>query len=320
MTNKNRARIAALAGLTAAAIALTACSGGAAAGTDTFGVSLNSLEYPMVVIMNDAMQETAADDDVALTTVDARNNTATEMSQIEDLITRKPSVIIMNPIDSESSQSAGARVNAADIPLVTMDNNFAEDADVDVVSYVGSDATESGRLQAKYLNEMLPDGGNIIYLVGIYGAPWTERRKEGFLEVLNDNITIVSEMEAKGSRAQAKSVTEDLLRRYSTPGEIDALVAINDEMGLGAISAIEESGRMDEFKVIIAADGSDPALDAVEAGKMTATIAQDPIAVGKTAIETARKVAAGESVERVIHIPQQIITADNVAKFRAEHR
>lgn len=316
MIKNRKLQLAGLAVGVASVLAVTGCSSGSAGPDATsIGVSLNSLEYPMVVIMNDSMTEAASTDDVSLSVVDARNTVATELSQVENLVAQKPKVIIMNPVDAESSQAAGRLVNQAGIPLVTIDNNFAKGSKVDVAGYVGSDATESGKLQADYINRAFPEGGNIIYLVGIYGAPWTERRMEGFYGELNSNIAVATETEAHGSRADAKTVMEDLLRRYSTTGEIDAVVAINDEMAIGALSAIQESGRLDEFKVIIGADGQDAALEAIAAGTLTASVAQDPELVGSTALDTALKVAKGESVEKINHIPQTVVTADNVKNY-----
>lgn len=323
MKSRSKALVAGMLSI-AVAVGLTACASGDAGGGDggggdadatSVGVSLNSLEYPMVVIMNDSMKAVAEEEGLNVTAVDARNDVATELAQIEDLITKRPDVIIVNPVDAESSAAAGRLVNEAGIPLVTFDNNFADDANVDVAGYVGSDATESGRLQAEWVNSVLPDGGNIIYLVGIYGAPWTERRMEGFYGELNSNIEVATETEANGSRADAKTVMEDLLRRYPNAGDIDAVVAINDEMAIGAISAIEEAGRLDQFPLIIGADGGDAALQAVEAGSLTATVAQDPELVGATALETAVKVAKGESVEKINHIKQTVVTKDNIADY-----
>jgi ABC-type sugar transport system substrate-binding protein len=307
----------ALAALAASALAFSGCAGAKTSTENgTIGVSLNSLEYPFIVTMNEAMNDEAISEDVRLITVDSRAKVATELSQIEDLLTQNVDVVVMDAVDAESSEAAGKRVNAADVPLILVDNRFAEDSDVDVVSYIGTDAMESGRLQAEYLNDQLPDGGKIIYLVGVYGAPWTENRKAGFFEVLNDNFEIATETEAKGSRADGKTVMEDLLRRYSTPGEIVALVAQNDEMAIGAISAIEEAGREDEFAVIVSVDGSEAGLEAVASGRLSATILQDPDEIGRVAIQTAKKVAAGEDVEREIFIPFETVTADNVADFQ----
>lgn len=288
--------------------------GGGSGDAPRIGVSLNSLEYPFIVAMNDAMNAEAKESGVSLTTVDSRATVATELSQMENLITQRPDVIVMDAVDAESSQAAGKLVNQAGIPLVMVDNQFTEDSSIDVAAYVGTDLTETGRLEAEYLNKALPDGGDIIYIVGVYGAPWTEQRKAGFLEKVNSNFNIATEIEGKGSRADGKTVMEDLLRKYA-PGQIQAVVAQNDEMAIGAISAIKEAGRMDDFKVIIAVDGSAAGIKAVADGDLTATVRQDPEGVGNTAIQVAAKVARGESVDAVNLVPLTVVDANNVKEF-----
>lgn len=312
-----RLALVAMAGLVvpAAACSSVQVGDGASPVPPLVGVSLNSLEYPFIVTMNDSMKAAATTNGVTLNTLDSRAKVATELSQMEDLITRRPKVIVMDAVDAKSSQAAGRLVNQAKIPLVLVDNRFDTGSTIDVASYVGTDAKESGRLEAQALNKALPDGGKIIFLVGVYGAPWTENRKAGFLEVVDKNISIATEIEAHGARADGKTVMEDLLRRYQTPGSIDAVVAQNDEMAVGAISAIREANRQSEFKTIISVDGSEAGLAAVKDGTLTATIRQDPAKIGAAAVETAAKVARGEQVDKEVLIPFETVTKDNVADF-----
>jgi ABC-type sugar transport system substrate-binding protein len=302
------------ASITAVMLALTGCSASSAAGGTAVGVSLNSLQFPFVVTMNSAMKTTAKYNGVALNVVDSRNSVATELSQVEDLIQRRPKVIVLDPVDAKSSQAAGRRINAAGIPLVEVDNKFLDGSGIKVKSYIGTDAVESGRLEAEYINKALPDGGNILYLVGVYGAPWTDQRKAGFDEVLHKNIHVVTETQAQGSRAAAKSVMEDLLHRYPDAGDVQGVVAQNDEMALGAISAIQGAGRMKQFPLIVSVDGEPAGLAAIKAGTLTATVKQGADDIGRTAITVAKKVAAGQSVKSKYIIPYTVITKQNVSK------
>jgi len=318
------AAVAALAGLT---LALSACSssdgdGGDGAtsggsGSATVGATLLSLEYPFLVNLDQAMKDEATKQDVKLISLDPRQKTATEFTQIEDLITQQVDAIVMIPVDQEASQAAAKAVNDADIPLILVNTRFTDSFDGDYVTYVGSDDTEAGEIQGKYLLDALPDGGKVIYLVGQYGGASTERRKEGFYKALegHDEIEIVTELEAQGSRAEAKSVMEDLLQRYGK-GEVQAVITQSDEMAIGAASAIQEAGRSDEFTAIAGVDGSDAGLDAIADGLITATVFQDAVGQGTTAMEVAAKVVAGEQVDKQILIPFQLVTADNLADFR----
>lgn len=308
--------------LAAASLSLAGCTSGdtqsSTSGADnpTVGATLLSLEYPFLVTLDEAMSAKASDAGINLVSLDPRQEVSTELTQIEDLITRKVDAIVMIPVDQKTSQEAAKKVNAAEIPLVLVNTRFTDDFAGEFVTYVGSDDTEAGEIQASYANEQLADGDQIIYMVTQYGGASTERRKSGFVDNLKDGITIATEIEALGSRAEAKTTMEDLLRRYSKEGEIKAVIAQNDEMAIGAASAIAEAGRTDEFTVIAGVDGSDAGLDAVEAGTISATVFQDAVGQGDAAMEAVSKVVSGESVEKEIIIPFQLVTSENLAEYK----
>jgi ABC-type sugar transport system substrate-binding protein len=291
-----------------------AAGGDGASGGQTIGASMLNMRDPDLAAMNEAMTAKAEELGQELASVDAKGDVATELTQIEDLVTKDVDAIIMMPIDGEASQPAAKRVNEAGIPLFTLSTEFADGNALDIESYIGVDDTEAGRMQADYLAEQLPEGGKIIYIVGTYGASWTDRRKAGFMEKKPDNIEIATELQANGSRDEAKRIMEDLLRKYDE-GEIAGLVAHNDEMAIGASQAINEAGRQDEFKVVVGVDGTQPGLETIEEGGMTATILQQSAEQGKKAVEVASDFLAGDAVEETNNLPFTLVTKDNVAEF-----
>lgn len=317
---RGRRFAAVLAGL---ALTMTACasnggSDGGDSGSDKFtiGVSMLNMRDPDLAVMADAMKQEADKAGVDLVIVDAKGDVSTELSQIEDLVTRQVDAVVMMPIDGDQSQTAAKLVNDADIPLFILSTEFSDGNDVKQTSYVGVDDTEAGRIQAQYLNDQLPDGGKIIYIVGTYGASWTDRRKAGFEEVINPNFEVVAEQQANGSRDEGKRVMENLLTKFSTPGEIAAVVTHNDEMAIGAASAIDEAGRADEFKIILGVDGTPPGLEAIASGAMTATVKQDSAGQGVKAVDVALSFLKGETVDERYDLPFTLVTKDNVADFQ----
>ncbi len=134
--------------------------------TPVVGATLLSLEYPFLVTLDEAMKAEADAQGIALIDLDPRQETSTEFTQIEDLITQQVDAIIMIPVDQEASQAAAEVVNEAGIPLILVNTRFTDDFGGDYVTYVGSDDTEAGQIQGEYLAEALPDGGKVIYLVG----------------------------------------------------------------------------------------------------------------------------------------------------------
>lgn len=309
--------------LTVSAIALTALSivnYAPAADKKVVGATLLSLQYPFLVTLDNAMKAEATKYGIDLVSLDPRQSVATELDQVENLITRKVDLIIMIPVDQKTSQAAAKLINKAGIPLVQLNTKFTDDfttAGGKFVSYVGSDDTDAGKIEGQYLVDTLPQGGNVIYLVGQYGGASTERRKAGFNSIIKDhpNIKIVTELQEHGSRAEAKTITENLLQKYPK-GQIQALVAQNDEAALGASSAIQAADRLGEFKVLIGVDGSKPALDAVAAGTLTATVFQDAVGQGTQAMIVASKILAGETVDPEYVIPFKLVTKDNLSSFK----
>jgi ABC-type sugar transport system substrate-binding protein len=291
-----------------------------AADKKVVGATLLSLQYPFLVTLDEAMKAEATKGGIDLVSLDPRQSVATELDQIENLITKKVDLIIMIPIDQKTSQAAAKLINKAGIPLVQLNTKFTDDFTTNggkFVTYVGSDDTDAGKIEGQYLLDTLPEGGNVIYLVGQYGGASTERRKAGFYSVIKDhpNLKVVTELQEHGSRAEAKTITENLLQKYPK-GQVQALVAQNDEAALGASSAIQAADRLGEFKVLIGVDGSKPALDAVGAGTLTATVFQDAVGQGTQAMVVANKILAGETVDPQYVIPFKLVTKDNVSSFK----
>src|SRR5687768_9841888 len=112
-----------IAGLTVALTAVVVAAAGCAAdsagsdGDATIGVSMLNMRDPDLAVMADAIEKEAEEMGVDVILVDAKGDVSTELSQIEDLITRQVDAILMMPIDGESSQTAAKLANAEDIPL-----------------------------------------------------------------------------------------------------------------------------------------------------------------------------------------------------------
>jgi len=309
------------AGLVTAAALVTLCLAGPVRAGDRgmVGALLLSLRYPFLVTLNNAMETEAAKQGVDLVSLDPQQSATRERHQVEDLIHRKVEVIVMIPVDQEISQIAAKLINAAGIPLILLNTKFADDFASNggqFLTYIGSDDTEAGKIQGQFLADKLPQGGNVIYLVGEYGGASTERRKAGFESVIEShpNLRIVAELQAHGVRADAKAVMENLLQKFGK-GQLQALVAQSDEMAIGASSAVQAADRLGEFKVLIGVDGSKAALDAVRVGTLTATVFQDAVGQGRQAMDAAVRILAGGTIEPQLMIPFKLVTKDNVSSF-----
>jgi len=273
--------------------------------TMTIGFSISTLNNPFFVTLKDGAEKAAKEAGVTLNVVDAQDKTSKQISDIEDLIQKKVSVILINPTDSAAVVSAVESANKANIPVITVDraSNGGK-----VVAHIASDNVKGGSMAADYIMKALNNKGNLVELQGIAGTSAARDRGKGFHNVVDGkaDIKVVASQPADFDRAKGLTVMENILQGNK---DIQAVFAHNDEMALGAVSALQAAGRSNIL--VVGFDATDDAVKAVKDGKMAATVAQKPELIGKTALETAMKVAKGEKVDANIPVALDLITKDN---------
>ncbi len=265
----------------------------------TIGLAISTLNNPFFVDLEAGAKAKAAELNVKLVTLDSQDDSATEMSNVEDLINQGVDIIMINPTDSDAVKGAVEAANKANIPLITLDRgaNGGE-----VVSHIASDNVAGGKLAGEYIIELLGGKGKVVELEGIPGASAARDRGQGFNEAIKgSDIEVVAKQTANFDRAEGLTVMENILQAQP---EIDAVFAHNDEMALGAMEAVKASGR-DIY--VVGFDATDDAKAAVESGDMAATVEQLPKEIGSLGIETAVKVLNGEKVEEMIPVNLQLV-------------
>lgn len=269
----------------------------------TIGLSISTLNNPFFVTLRDGAEEEAENEGVELVTSDAQDDPSKQLSDIEDLIQQDVDVLLINPVDSEAITSAVELANDADIPVVTVDRD-AEGGDV--VTHIASDNVAGGEIAAEYIVNQIGEEGEIVELEGISGSSTTRERGEGFYNVMDelDDMEIVASQSADFDRTEGLSVMENIIE---SQGEIDALFAHNDEMALGAVEALDGHGLLDDV-VVVGFDATDDAVEAVEDGKMDATIAQQPDLIGEASIEAAVQIINGEDLDDYIPVDLELVS------------
>ncbi|TMJ13437.1 MAG: D-ribose ABC transporter substrate-binding protein, partial [Bacillati bacterium ANGP1] len=251
-----------------------------AAAPPTVGLSLSTLNNPFFVDLRDGAQAAAKKMNVNLVVVDAQNDSAREASQIEDLIQKKVAVIAINPTDSDAIVPTIKKINAARIPVITVDRGANGGV---VAAHIASDNVAGGKMAAQYVAKRLKGKGSVVMLEGIAGTSAARDRGKGFRDGLKayPSIRLVAVQTADFDRAKGLSVMENILQAQK---KIDAVFAQNDEMALGAIQAIAAAKREKEM-FVVGFDAIGDALAAIKAGTMAATIAQQPKEMGRLAVE-----------------------------------
>jgi ribose transport system substrate-binding protein len=282
------------------------CSKSSIEDKKTIGFVISTLNNPFFVSMKKGVLDTANIAGYEVIILDSNNNSVKERSNIEDLITKKVKVIIVNPEDSLAVSAAVKYANKKNVSIITLDRvaRFGK-----ITSHIESDNIKGGGMAANYINKKLKKGDNIIELEGIPGTSVTKERGIGFDNKMRDNhssgINIVAKQTANFDRTQGLNVTQNMLQVHPN---IKAIFAQNDEMALGAARALQEKKKHDV--IIVGFDGTEEALEAIRVGKIHATVAQQPYVMGKISAETAIKVLNHEIVDNHINAPLKLITKD----------
>ncbi len=284
--------------------------GGGEAEGPVFGLSVSTLNNPFFVTLRDGAQAAADEMGVEVVVVDSQDDPAREASNIQDLIQRGVDALLINPTDSDAVVPSVRRANDAGIPVFTIDRgaNGGE-----VVSHIASDNVAGGEMAAEYLIEAIGGSGQVVEVQGIPGTSAARDRGEGFNNVVgqNDDVEVIARQTANFNRTEGLNVFQNILQAESS---IDGVFAHNDGMVLGAIQAAESAGRADDI-VFVGFDAIADAVQAVQDGRLAATVAQQPARIGSLGVETAMSQMQGESVEDFIPVPLALVTSENASEF-----
>lgn len=282
------------------------------------GLTFPSLRNEWYSFLDFAVKRKAKELNSDVLSLEANNEVSRQISVVEDLITRQVDGILIVPIETKAVVPAVEAANEAGIPVVTVDRNLDKDAGVDIIGHVGADNYAGGRNAGLYLVEELKKKngapkGTVIELYGVVGAGTSIARSSGFMDVIKQYPDIkVHSQTASFMRSDAMKVMEDYI--LSIP-HIDAVFAANDDMILGAVEAIDASGKFKpEDLILIGFDAMPDALKAIRDGVIDATIEQHPIKQVSMGFEILYNyITKGEKpAESVIFLEPIVITKENL--------
>ena len=262
------------------------------------GLAVSAQNAFFATLVQGAKQE-AKTQDVKLTVADAGDSAAKQASDIKDFISKKVSVIIVNPVDSAGIAPSVAAAKKAGITVISLDRTVIGES---VASQIASDNVSGGKIAGSYLLKLVGENADIAELQGSQGTSAATDRGKGFHEAVDGKANVVASVTANFKREEGRIATENILR--ANPN-VKGIFAHNDEMALGAVDAVSAAGK---DIVIVGFDAIDDALAVVKEGRMAATVAQMPAKMGKTAVQTAVKLMNGEKVASSIPVSVMLIT------------
>ncbi|MGG4418809.1 ribose ABC transporter substrate-binding protein RbsB [Bacillus subtilis] len=265
----------------------------------TIGLSVSTLNNPFFVSLKKGIEKEAKKRGMKVIIVDAQNDSSKQTSDVEDLIQQGVDALLINPTDSSAISTAVESANAVGVPVITIDRS-AEQGKVETL--VASDNVKGGEMAAAFIADKLGKGAKVAELEGVPGASATRERGSGFHNIADQKLQVVTKQSADFDRTKGLTVMENLLQGHP---DIQAVFAHNDEMALGALEAINSSGK---DILVIGFDGNKDALASIKNGKLSATVAQQPELIGKLATEAADDILHGKKVQKTISAPLKLET------------
>ncbi|MEV4836555.1 ABC transporter substrate-binding protein [Nonomuraea sp. NPDC049486] len=253
-----------------------------------------------------SVQDSAKEAGITLKFSDAQQKQENQIKAIRSYIQQKVDVIAFSPVVESGWDTVLKEAQGANIPVILTDR-AVDSADTSLYkTFLGSDFVEEGKKAGQWLVEEYKDASdtvNIVELQGTTGSAPANDRKSGFAEVIgaDPKFKIIASQTGDFTRAKGKEVMEAFLKAHP---DIDVLYAHNDDMGLGAIEAIEGAGKVPGKDIkIITVDAVKDGMQALADGKINYIVECSPL-LGPQLMDLAKKVVAGESV------PARVVTEE----------
>jgi len=284
-------------------------SGGSSSGSGkkiVLGFSQVGAESGWRTANTESIKEAAAAAGIELKFSDAQQKQENQIKAIRSFIQQKVDVIAFSPVVESGWETVLQEAKEAGIPVILTDRAIDSEDDSLYVSFIGSDFVEEGRRAGRWLLEQFKDATepvNIVELQGTTGSAPPIDRKAGFEEIIkeNPNLKIIASQTGDFTRAKGKEVMQSFLQAHK---DIDVLYAHNDDMGLGAIQAIEAAGLVPgKDIIIITVDAVRDGMQAAAEGKINFIVECNPL-LGPQLMDAVKAVVEGKEV------PKRIVTEE----------
>jgi len=325
---------------------LPACAGGQEEDDSLrIGVTLYDQDDTFISSMSQNLEQLVQEEEnrigqkITLFISDSRHNQTTQMDHVDRFLARGCDVLCVNMVDRTGAAVIVDKAAAEGVPVIFF-NRQPVDEDIqrwEKSFYVGASAQESGTLEGQLVAEAWTseperwddNGDGILQYVMLEGEPGHQDallRTEYTIQTITDQGIEVERLArdtANWNRAQAAARIASWLEEFGD--QIEVVLSNNDDMALGAIDALKETGRpLKDWPLIVGIDATAPALEAVEAGQLYGTVFNDSRGQAQAILDLAMALCHGEdpagAVELVdghyVWLPYQLVTRENLALFQ----
>ena len=271
-------------------------------------IAQNGNEFTMTV--GDSAKARGEELGYEVSLFDGKADQNTQVSKIESCITQGYKGLIVEPVSNDGLTTVLREALEAGIAVVTVVQTCA--IQDELTAFVGADYEEASYVEAKAALEAIGGAGKICILKGQMGTSGEMVCSAGFERALAEfpDVEILEEQAADWQTDKGLQVTETWLQKHS---DIDAILAQDDPMALGAVKACTDAGKTEI--TIIGRNGDTGALQAIKNGQMLLTVQSNPVGMGSTAADVVDMAVNGQETEANYATDNTVITIDNVDEF-----
>lgn len=301
--------------LAATALATLSVGAGHAQEVKRLGLAVSNLQADYFNQIKIGVEAYAAEQGIEVITVDAKNDSATQVSQVQDLLSQGIDALIYIPAGAAAATVPARLAKQEGIPVVNVDRNAdGEPGD----TFIATDNAASAYEVCTHIIGLAGGEGQMLMIHGQRGTTPEVLRTEGCMKAIAENpgVELVAQQwSEQWSQAEGLDITQNLLQ--ANP-DVTIIFAQADGLALGAVQAVRVAG-VDQRIYVGGFDGDTTALPVLAEGGFDATATQQVRGIGRLAVDSAIKLAAGEELPAEQLLPGFLTTPENAAEFVAEH-
>jgi galactofuranose transport system substrate-binding protein len=256
----------------------------------------------------------------ALVQTDANDDTAKQLNDVEDLLSKGVDILALPPREFEASAPALAAAKEKGVPVFLVDRSAKGAAGTDYVTVMSSNFIKQGQMAADWVLKRTGGKAKVVELTGTPGASASIERSKGFDDAIagKDGVKLVAQQSANFDQATAQQVMDQIIQ--STGGKIDVVYTSADVMALGAIAALDAAGIKVGGKdgvIVTGMDGNKAALQSILDGKMSMSVETNP-RFGPLLFDTIKKYLACDEIPAYVQVQDRVFDSTNVDKKTVE--
>jgi ribose transport system substrate-binding protein len=281
----------------------------------TVGLAVANLQADFFNQIKQSVEAEAKAKGVTVITVDAKGDSATQVSQVQDLITRGVKALIYIPAGATAAGVPVKAAKAANIPVICV-NRTPPDAPGD--TFIATDSVSAAKTLGEYVGKITAGKGKIGILQGQLGTTPEQDRDKGFNEALKGfpGLEVVAKQPSKAwMQDEGFAIGQDMLQRHP---DITVFFGRADALALGAARAVKVA-NVDHKVIVVGFDGDVAGLKAVRDGTLQATMTQQTQGMGRLALNSALDAVNGKTLPKEQLQEAVLTTKDNVGPYIEKH-